>query len=114
MKKFLLITIGIVAGITVLANLGAIIGLAISAAIMYAGYHYYKRSTSGFARFCWAAVGIIGLLTAIGNIPAFIGLLAIAALWYVYQKWNAREAVLFEKDSDPFANFEREWKNITK
>jgi len=114
LKKFLLITIGIVAGITVLANLGAIIGLAISAAIMYAGYHYYKRSASGFARFCWAAVGIIGLLTAIGNIPAFIGLLAVAALWYVYQKWNARAAVLSGTDSDPFANFEREWNNITK
>ncbi|SIT74949.1 lmo0954 family membrane protein [Edaphobacillus lindanitolerans] len=114
MKKFLLVTIGIVAGITVLANLGAIIGLVISAAIMYAGWHFYHRTASGFGRFCWAAVGIIGALTAIGNIPAFVGLLAVAALWYVYHKWNNREAAIPGTSDDPFDNFEREWSKLTK
>ncbi|WP_040226664.1 lmo0954 family membrane protein [Bhargavaea cecembensis] len=114
MKKFLLITIGIIAGITVLANLGAIIGLAISAAVMYAGWHFYRKSESGFGRFCWAALGVIGALSAIGNIPAFIGLIAIAGLWYVYHKWNDRNPDILGASDDPFDNFEREWNKLTK
>lgn len=113
MKKFWMITLGIVAGIVALANLGSIIRLAISGLVVYMGLHYYLKSTSTAAKVWWAFVGIFGAITAISNVPAIIGVAALAALWVIYRKWN-EAPVTTSKTNDPFTNFERQWDKLTK
>ncbi|RNF40119.1 ABC transporter permease [Planococcus salinus] len=113
MNKFWMITLGIVAGIVALSNLGPIIGLAVSGLIVYMGLHYYLKSVSTAARVWWAFVGIIGAISAISNVPAIIGVAALVALWAIYRKWN-EEPVTVSKINDPFTNFERQWDKLTK
>ena len=116
MKKFGLLIIGIIAAITILSSLGALSGLAISAAILYAGVHFYLKSNSTFAKVVWALVAIAGLLTATANIPGFIGLAAIAILWYIVHKWgsSSSESFVAPKSEDPFINFENQWNELSK
>ncbi|WP_146550301.1 ABC transporter permease [Rummeliibacillus suwonensis] len=117
MKKFGLFIIGITAAITILCSLGALAGLAISAAILYVGIHFYLKSTSTFSKIVWALVAIAGLLTATANIPGFIGLTAIVILWYILRKWdgsNNQQSFVAPKSDDPFTNFENQWKELTK
>ncbi|MDN4606205.1 ABC transporter permease [Sporosarcina highlanderae] len=117
MKKFGLAIIGIVAAIVVLANLGSILGLAISALIAFAGVHYYRKSDSTFLKLFWGTVLVIGLLTAVTNIPAFIGIIALLGVYYVWRKWNENKndnVIDAEYSDDPFVNFERQWDEITK
>ena len=63
MKKFGLLTLGIIAGIVALANLGSLLALGVSAAIVFAGVHFYLKSESTFLKIFWASVGIVGLIT---------------------------------------------------
>ncbi|MDW0114158.1 MULTISPECIES: lmo0954 family membrane protein [Sporosarcina] len=116
MKKFGLAILGIVAAIVVLANLGSIVALAISAIVAFAGFHYYRKSDSTLLKLFWAIVLLIGLLTAISNIPAFIGIIAILGVYYVWRKWNdvKNEDVIPTHSNDPFVNFERQWDELTK
>lgn len=114
MKKFLYIVLGITGAIVVLANLGSLIGLAFSALLVIGGLHYFLQSHSTLGKIFWATVGIVGLLTAVSNIPAFLGLAAIALIWYAIRKWNGEPVTMKTKSNDPFENFEREWKQITR
>lgn len=115
MKKFGLAALGIIAGIVLLANLGSMVALAISALIAFAGLHYLRKSETTFAKVCWTIVLIIGLITSISNIPAFIGILALVGVYYVWRKWNDRETdTVLPKSDDPFMNFERQWDELTK
>lgn len=115
MNKFWLVTLGIIAGIIALSNIGALFTLGVSAVVVYAGIHYYLRSLSTWAKVFWAAVAIIGALSAISNVPALIGLAAFVGLWMIYRKWNGQN-VSFDaiKESDPFTNFEYQWNKLTK
>src|SRR4051812_30046133 len=112
MKKFGLLVLGIIAGVVAVANLGSLLGLAVSALIVYAGIHFYLKSDSTFLKVFWASVGIVGLLSAVANVPGFFGILAIVGVWYVIKKWN-NEPVSFSapavKSDDPFVNFEKQW-----
>lgn len=116
MRKVLLIILGIVAGIILLCSLGNLIGLAISAAIIFAGIHFYLKAQSGFVKFMWIVVGIIGGISAISNIPGFIGLLALAAIYWAYKKWDSSKPVFTKKSvsDDPFTNFEKQWNDLQK
>lgn len=115
MNKFWLATLGIIAGIIALSNLGPIIGLAVSLLIVYAGVHYYLRSTSTLAKVWWAFVAIVGVISAISNVPALIGVAALVALWMIYRKWNGQSvSVAAVKESDPFTNFEQQWNKLNK
>lgn len=117
MKKFGLLIIGVIAAITILGSLGALSGLAISAAILYAGVHFYLKSNSTFSKVVWALVAIAGLLTATTNIPGFIGLVAIAVLWYILRKWDdskINSSFVTPKSEDPFTNFENQWNELSK
>ncbi|KOO49857.1 ABC transporter permease [Viridibacillus sp. FSL E2-0187] len=116
MKKVGLFIIGVIAAITILCSLGAMAGLAISAAILYAGIHFYLKSESTFTKIIWALVAIAGLLTAVANIPSFIGLIAIVVLWYIIRKWDGKEKtqIITAKTDDPFTNFENQWDELTK
>lgn len=115
MNKFWLAILGIIAGIVALSNIGALLGLAVSAVIVYAGVHYYLRSSSTWTKVLWAAVGVIGALSAVSNVPALIGLIALAGLWVIYRKWNGQSVSIDAvKESDPFINFEYQWNKLTK
>ena len=82
MKKFGLVALGIIAAIVVLANLGSLLALALSASIAYAGFHYYRKSDSTISKLFWGGVLLIGLLTAVANVPAFIGIIALLGVLY--------------------------------
>ena len=115
MKKYMLVACGIVAAFIVIANLGSLLALALSLLIAYMGFHYFRKTHSSFKKFFWGAVILIGLFSAISNIPAFIGIIALIAMYYVWRKWhNDKEYDVVSEPADPFENFEREWKNITK
>jgi lia operon protein LiaI len=116
MKKLGIAVLGITAAIVVLANLGSLLALAFSALIVYAGFHYFRKSNSTFLKIFWGGVLIIGLLSAIANVPAFIGILAILGVLYAWRKWNGSENsnVISNVSDDPFVNFERQWHEITK
>ncbi|MCJ1908067.1 ABC transporter permease [Planococcus ruber] len=113
MNKFWMITLGAIAGIIVLSNLGAIAGLAISGLILYMGVHYYLKSTTTAAKIWWGFVGAVGVLSAISNIPALIGVAAAFGLWMIYRKWN-EQPVTVAKTDDPFTNFEKQWNKLSK
>lgn len=113
MNKFWMITLGIIAGIIVLSNLGAIVGLAVSALILYAGIHYYLRSITLAAKIWWGIVGAVGAISAISNVPALLGVAAAASLWMIYRNWNGRP-VAFQDAKDPFTNFENQWQKLNK
>lgn len=115
MKKYTLAGCGIVAAFIVIANLGSLLALALSLLIAYMGFHYFRKTNSSFKKFFWGVVVLIGLFSAISNIPAFIGIIALLAMYYVWRKWNTdEEDGVISEPEDPFANFEREWQNITK
>ncbi|WP_342599745.1 ABC transporter permease [Psychrobacillus sp. FSL H8-0483] len=117
MKKFGLVVLGFIAGIVALVNLGPLLGLAVSALIVFAGVHFYLKSDSTFLKIFWASVGIIGLLSAVANIPGFVGILAIVGVYYVVKTWK-KEDVSFSssivKSDDPFVNFEKQWNELYK
>ncbi|MEK5067430.1 lmo0954 family membrane protein [Sporosarcina sp. FSL K6-1508] len=116
MKKLGLAALGITAAIVVLANLGSLLALAFSAVVAYAGFHYFRKSTSTISKLFWGGVLVIGLLTAIANVPAFIGIIAIVGVFYVWRKWHGSENsnIITNTSDDPFVNFERQWNEITK
>ncbi|QFF97535.1 ABC transporter permease [Psychrobacillus glaciei] len=117
MKKFGLLALGIIAGIVALASLGSLIGLAISALVVFAGVHFYLKSDSTFLKIFWATVGIIGLFSAVANVPGFFGILAIVVVLYVVKKWNKQSFCFTKsivKSDDPFVNFEKQWNELSK
>ena len=116
MKKFGLLVLGIVAGIIAVANLGSLLALALSAAIAYAGFHYYRKSESTVLKLFWGVVLLIGLFSAVANVPAFIGIIALLGVYYAWRKWKGTENnnVITNVSDDPFVNFERQWDEITK
>ncbi|MFJ7661167.1 ABC transporter permease [Lysinibacillus sp. NPDC097162] len=117
MKKFLLLTGGIIAACVALALIGPITGLLFSGVLVALGMHFYIGSKSTFAKIIWFTVGLIGVLSAVSNIPAMIGLAAIAIIYVIYKKWNGIDVkipTVEAKEEDPFTNFEKEWSNLTK
>ena len=117
MKKFGLVVLGIFAGAIALGNLGALLALAFSALIAYAGFHYYRKNNSTISKLFWGGVLLIGLFSAISNVPAFFGIIAILGVLYVISKWNATpkdDIIEHKATDDPFVNFERQWDEITK
>ncbi|BCB02381.1 lmo0954 family membrane protein [Bacillus sp. KH172YL63] len=113
MKKFGLLLAGGIAAIVLLANVGPIIGLAISLVVMYYSFKGFIKTDSTGKKILWALVGLIAISATVSNFPAIIGLVALYVLYVVYQNWKKEEAgVVDESSSDPFTNFEREWSQL--
>ncbi|MBM7690600.1 lia operon protein LiaI [Peribacillus deserti] len=110
MKKFGLAAAAVIAGVVLLANLGPMVGLAVSIAILYyVAKKFMKAETTG-KKVIWGGLGLIMLAASISNAPAIIGVVAAFVLYLIYKNWNkARETQL---DNDPFVNFEREWAKL--
>ncbi len=114
MKKFGLFIVGLIALFLLLANVGPLISLAICLAILYFGIKQFMKSESTGAKIAWGSVSIIVLIVSISHIPAILGLVAAYVLYLVYKKWNESDESASSKESDPFSNFEREWKELNK
>jgi lia operon protein LiaI len=113
MKKFGLLLAGGIAAIVLLSNLGPMIGLAISVAILYLVFKQFVKSDSTLSKVCWGIIGLIALMASASNIPAIIGIAAAYILYLVYKKWNQSKTAVIE-NNDPFANFEKQWADLNK
>lgn len=113
MKKFGLFLIGAVASIILLSQIGPILGLVISAAILYFAFKQYAKATSTSGKLWWGVAGVIMLIITATNLPAIIGLAAAYVLYLVYKKWNNKQTIITNKTSDdPFSNFEKQWSEL--
>ena len=90
MKKFLLLTGGVIATCVALALIGPLAGLLFSGLFVALGMHFYIASKSTFGKIFWFTVGLIGVLSAISNIPAMVGLAAIAIIYVIYKNGMAK------------------------
>lgn len=111
MKKFALFVLGAVSLIILLTQIGPLLGLIISLAVLWFAFKKFVRSETAGSRVLWAVIGIIALCFSIGNVPAIIGIIALAALYYVYKAWKNDKADTPEP-KDPFDNFEKQWKEM--
>ncbi|MBS4192125.1 flagellar basal body rod protein [Bacillus sp. FJAT-49705] len=113
MKKFALLLAGGIAAIVLLSNLGSIIGLAISIAILYLVFKQFVKTDSTLMKIGWGIIGLMALMASASNIPAILGIAAAYVLYLVYKKWNKSKTAVVE-ENDPFANFEKQWGEIKK
>lgn len=113
MKKFGLLMAGGIAAIVLLTNLGPMIGLAISVAILYLVFKQFIKEKSTLGKIGWGIIGLIALMASASNIPAILGIAAAYVLYLVYKKWNTSKSVVAE-EKDPFGNFEKQWADINK
>lgn len=111
MKKFGLLLAGGAAAIVAIANLGPMIGLAISAAILYYAVRGFLLAESTFKKVIWALIGLAALSATLSNVPALFGAAAIGIVYVVYKKWNEQPSQT-EKMNDPFTNFEKQWETL--
>jgi lia operon protein LiaI len=111
MKKFGLLLIGGIAALVLLANLGPMVGLVVSMAILYFVFKQFLKTDSMGMKIGLGILGFILLMASISNAPALVGIVAAYILYVVYKKFN--ETKVKEKVSnDPFQNFEKQWSEL--
>ena len=113
MKNFWLLLAGGIAALVLLSNLGPLIGLAVSLAVLYFIFKQFIKTDSFGWKIVLGIVGVFVLLTAASNIPAIIGIVAAYVLFVVYKKWNNQKPT-YKQDNDPFQNFEKQWSELNK
>lgn len=114
MKKFGLLLAGGIAALVLLATIGPMIVLAISAVILYFLLKQFLKAESLAWKIGIAMVGLIVLATSLHNVPAIIGVAAAAVLYLVWKKWNEGKYIRKKKDYDPFVNFEKQWDELKR
>lgn len=114
MNKFLLVVAVIVLSIIALANIGPMIGMAISIAIVYFSLKEFMKTDSTGMKILWALIGCIGLSGLISNIPALFGAVAVYLLYTICKNWESNHQKPPHNDDDPFEGFERQWKELEK
>ncbi|MFD1739845.1 flagellar basal body rod protein [Bacillus salitolerans] len=113
MKKFGLLLLGGVAAIILLANVGPLVGLVISLAIMYYAFKGFMKTNSTVSKVFWAIFGLIAFAATASNVPAIVAVVAAYVLYIVYKKLKQTDEVMVEKN-DPFTNFEKEWAKLNR
>ncbi|SER89624.1 lia operon protein LiaI [Gracilibacillus ureilyticus] len=106
MKTFLLICLTVIAGITLLANVGPMIMLVISVAIAYYGVKKFILAETTGSRVWWAIVILFGISISLSNLPALVGVAALVVLYYTYKKWKQ------EKESNYYTQSELTWEKL--
>ncbi|MEH7074449.1 flagellar basal body rod protein [Neobacillus drentensis] len=112
MKKFGLLLAGGIAALILLSTIGPMIGLIVSAVLLYFIYKKFLKTESTSWKIGLGIIGVIVLLASLHNIPAIIGVAAAYVLYLVYKKWNSNNQVIIKEESDPFINFEKQWNEI--
>ncbi len=114
MKKFGLFIVGLIALFLLLANVGPLISLAICLAILYFGFKQFMKSESTGAKIAGISLHYRAdrfYFPYPGNIGTGGRLMFFT--WFI-KKWNENDESASSKESDPFSNFEREWKELNK
>ncbi|WP_110112700.1 flagellar basal body rod protein [Bacillus sp. CGMCC 1.16541] len=111
MKKFGLFILGAVAAVVLLANLGPMIALAISLAILYFVFKEFVKAHTTGKKVLWVGIGLVVVAASISNIPAIVGVIAAYVLYVIYKKWNESKDVVGDT-TDPFMSFEKEWSQL--
>ena len=114
MKKFGLFIIGGIAAIVLLSQVGPLIGLAISLAILYFAFKMFIKTDSTLGKVLWAIIGVIALTASASNIPAILGVVAAYILYVVIKNWKNGKKEVVTESSDPFTNFEKQWAELNK
>ncbi|MCC3358455.1 flagellar basal body rod protein [Bacillus sp. REN16] len=114
MKKFGLFILGGIAAIVLLSQVGPMIGLVISLAILYFAFKGFIKTDSTLGKVLWAIVGVIALTASASNVPAILGLVAAYILYVVIKKWKKEKHQVITEPSDPFTNFEKQWAELNK
>ncbi|TLS35956.1 flagellar basal body rod protein [Pseudalkalibacillus caeni] len=114
MKKFGLLILGGFAAVILLANLGPMVGLAISLLILYYAAKEFLKTDSTSGKVIWGIIALIALSASASNFPAVVGLAAIYVLYVVYKKWNEEKSVEQQQDEDPFTSFEKQWAELKR
>ncbi|WHY87436.1 flagellar basal body rod protein [Neobacillus novalis] len=112
MKKFGLLVAGGIAALILLSTIGPMVGLAVSVVVLYFIFKQFLKTESTGAKIGLGIIGFIVLMASIHNAPAIIGVAAAYVLYLVYKKWNENKQTKIKEDSDPFANFEKQWNDI--
>jgi lia operon protein LiaI len=112
MKKFGLLIAGVISAAVLLANLGPMVGLAISLIILYYSFKQFMKAESTGKKVFWAVLGLIALSASASNVLAIHGIIAAYVLYIVYKKWN--EAKERRNVDDPFTNFEKQWAELKR
>ncbi|BBN99632.1 flagellar basal body rod protein [Sporolactobacillus terrae] len=112
MKKIALYLLGAVSLIILLTQVGPLIGLIISLAVLYFAFKKFTRTESAGVKVFWGIVGIIALCFSLGNVPALIGVAAFAGIYVAYKALK-NDKTAEPQPKDPFDNFEKEWKEFT-
>ncbi|MBM7622415.1 lia operon protein LiaI [Bacillus tianshenii] len=115
MKKFGLLLVGVIAFFVLLANIGPLLGLALSLVVSYYAVKEFMKTDSTANKVLWGIIGLIAIGFSIANVPAVLGLVAAYILYLVYKNWNKTKDTIIEskESSDPFTNFEKEWNALT-
>ena len=113
MKKFGLLLIGGIASLVLLTNLGPLVGLVVSLAILYYVFKQLLKTDSFWLKIGLGILGLVLLTAAASNVPAIIGIAAAYILYLVYKKWNESKNIVVE-ENDPFQNFEKQWSQLNK
>ncbi|MEH7109667.1 MULTISPECIES: flagellar basal body rod protein [Bacillaceae] len=112
MKKFGLLLAGGIAAVVLLSSIGPMVGLLISAALLYFIFKKFLQAKSTGSKIALAIIGVIIIAASIHNVPAIIGVAAAYVLYLVYKKWNEPKHTKFQEESDPFVNFEKQWNEL--
>lgn len=115
MKKFGLILVGVIAFFVLLANIGPLLGLAVSLVVTYYAVKEFIRTDSTGTKFLWGFIAFIAIAFSIANVPAVLAVVAAYILYVVYKNWNKeKESNDIIEAGDPFTNFERQWNSLNK
>lgn len=112
MKKFALLLVGGIAALILIANLGPLIGLVITLAILYFIMKQFLATESLGWKIALGILGLFILSGAVANVPAIIAIVASYVLYIVYKKWNDQKSNRII-ENDPFQNFEKQWSELT-
>lgn len=112
MKKFGLLLIGGIAALVLLSNLGPLVGLVVSLAILYFVFKQFLKTKSKGMKIGLGILGFILLMASISNAPAIVGIVAAYVLYVVYKKFNTTKSSVSSDSNDPFQNFEKQWSEL--
>lgn len=112
MKTVGLFLAGGAAAIMLLANLGHMVELAISLAILYWAVKKFLKTDSAGKKILWGIIGAVALTASAHNVPAILGVGAAVVLYMVYKKWNENKDEVSE--NDPFTNFDKQWAELKR
>jgi lia operon protein LiaI len=112
MKKFGLLLAGGIAAVILLSTIGPMVGLVVSLVLLYFIFKQFLKAESTKGKIGLGVIGFIVLMASIHNAPAIIGVAAAYVLYLVYKKWNQNKHTAVKKETDPFANFEKQWNEL--